>query len=138
MSLAIRSAFLTLAACAASLSQAADLTIRVDNVQSGDGQVMVALYDGAGYLKQPLRTVNAPAAKGATTLMIQDLAPGAYAIAAYHDRNANGKLDANPMGMPVEPYAFGNDAQGRMGPPSFDAASVTVAAAGLATSVTLR
>lgn len=138
MSLTIRSAFLALAAAAASLSQAADLTIRVDNVQSAEGQVMVALYDGAGYLKQPLRTVNVPAAKGATTLVVQDLAPGAYAIAAYHDRNANGKLDANPMGMPVEPYAFGNDAQGRMGPPSFDAASVTVAATGLATSVTLH
>ncbi|QJE00817.1 DUF2141 domain-containing protein [Massilia forsythiae] len=138
MPLTIRTLLPALAACAVSVSQAADLTIRVDNVQSGDGQVMVALYDGAGYLKQPLRTVHAPAAKGATTLVIQDLAPGAYAIAAYHDRNANDKLDANPMGMPLEPYAFGNDAEGRMGPPAFDAASVTVPAAGLAASVTLR
>jgi len=138
MTRTIRTALLALAA-AAPLAQAADLTIRIDNVQAGEGQLMVALYDGAAtYLKRPARSVNVAAHAGSTTLVIPDLAPGGYALAVYHDVNGNGRMDANPMGIPLEPIAFGNDAQGHMGPPAFDAARLALPAAGLATRVTLR
>jgi uncharacterized protein (DUF2141 family) len=133
----IRTALLVLAA--APLAQAADLTIRIDKVRSSDGQVMVALYDGAaGFLQRPARSASAAASAGTTTLVVRDLAPGEYGIAVYHDANGNGKMDRNMMGIPVEPFGFGNDAQGDMGPPSFDAVKLMVPAAGLATSVTLR
>jgi uncharacterized protein (DUF2141 family) len=138
MTRTIRTALLFLAATAP-LAQAADLTIRIDNVQAGEGQLMVALYDGAaGFLKRPARSMNVPAHAGSTTLVVPDLAPGDYALAVYHDANGNGRMDANPMGIPLEPIAFGNDAQGHMGPPAFDAARLALPAAGLATRVTLR
>lgn len=120
-------------------ARAADLTIRVDNVRTGDGQLMVALYDGAAtFLKRPARKVNVAAHAGSTTLVIPDLAPGNYAFAIYHDANGNGRMDSNMMGIPVEPFAFGRDAQGHMGPPAFDDVALAVPAAGLATHVTLR
>jgi uncharacterized protein (DUF2141 family) len=120
-------------------ARAADLTIRVDNVQSSSGQVMVALYDNAaGFLKRPKRVASMPASVGSTLLVIKDLAPGDYGFALYHDTNGNGKLDSNPMGIPLEPVAFSNDAQGRMGPPAFDAARVSVPAEGSTVSVKLR
>jgi len=135
-----RSALLALLAIAALAPvHAADLTIRIDNVGSSEGQLMVAVYDGAAtFLRQPLRSAAAAASAGSTTVVVRDLAPGDYGIAVYHDANGNGKMDTNMMGIPVEPIAFGRDAQGTMGPPSFDAVKLAVPAAGLATSVTLR
>jgi uncharacterized protein (DUF2141 family) len=47
-------------------------------------------------------------------------------------------MDRNLMGIPTEPIAFSNNAQGRMGPPDFAAVKLAVPAAGLDTSVTLR
>jgi uncharacterized protein (DUF2141 family) len=35
-------------------------------------------------------------------------------------------LDENPWGVPTEGYGFGNDAEGLLGSPSFDAAGVTL------------
>lgn len=134
----IRTALLTLA-LAAPLAHGADLVIHVANVKSANGQVMVALYDQAGtFLERPARVTKAPADTAGTTLVFRDLAPGDYGFSVFHDANDNGRLDTNPMGIPTEPIAFSNDAQGRMGPPAFDAVKLAVPAAGLATTVSLR
>jgi uncharacterized protein (DUF2141 family) len=47
-------------------------------------------------------------------------------------------MDTNLLGIPTEPIAFSNNAQGRMGPPHFDAVKLAVPAAGLETAVVLR
>lgn len=136
---AIRIALPALCVAGAPLSRAADLTIHVDNVRSADGQVMVALYDGAGnFLKRPLQQAVVKAGQGSTTLTIKDLAPGEYGFAVCHDANGNGRMDKNMMGIPVEPFAFSNNAQGVMGPPAFDAVKFAVPAGGAKVDVTLR
>lgn len=133
----IRTAAVLFLACAA--AHGADLTIHVANVQSAAGEVRVALFDDAGrFLKQPARVAAVPAVAGATIVVFKDVAPGTYGFAAFHDTNGNGKMDANPMGIPIEPIAFSNDAQGHMGPPAFDAVKLAVPDAGLDTTVTLR
>jgi uncharacterized protein (DUF2141 family) len=119
-------------------AQAAELAIRIDSVESNDGQIMVALYDRAGYMKQPLKTAAVEAVAGTTMVQFKDLAPGEYAFAIYHDANGNGRLDRNRMGMPVEMSTFSNDAQGFMGPPAFDAARLTLADADRAVTVNMR
>lgn len=124
---------------AAGASHAADLTIHVDHVDSAAGQVMVALFDDAGhFLKQPLRTASAHADTAGATVVFKDVPAGDYGFAVFHDANANGKMDANAMGIPLEQIAFSNNAQGHMGPPAFDAVKFAVPAAGLDTTVTLR
>jgi uncharacterized protein (DUF2141 family) len=129
----------TLLALAATAAHAGDLVVRIDNVKRADGQIKVALFDGAAtFLKKPARVADAPATAGATTVTFKDLPPGDYALSVYHDANADGKMDRNPAGIPIEPYAFSKDAQGFMGPPAFDAAKLVVPAAGLDTVVTLR
>jgi len=134
----IRTAVLALAA-GAPLAHAADLVIHVDNVKAATGQVMVALYDNAGaFLKQPVRVAKAPADTTGTTLVLRDVAPGSYGFSVFHDANDNGRMDTNLMGIPTEPIAFSNNAQGRMGPPAFDAVRLAVPAAGLDTTVALR
>jgi len=138
----IRTALLTLALAAPFAPQfahAADLVIHVDNVKTASGQVMVALYDNAGtFLKQPVRAEKARADKAGTTVVFHDVAPGDYGFAVFHDTNDNGRMDKNLLGIPTEPIAFSNNAQGRMGPPDFAAVKLAVPAAGLDTAVTLR
>ena len=55
-----------------------------------------------------------------------DLEPGRHAATAFHDENGNAKLDESFPGVPTGPYGFSNDAQGLLGPATFDAAAVTV------------
>jgi uncharacterized protein (DUF2141 family) len=138
MQATVRLAILALI-CSAAQARAADLTIRIDNVESNEGQVMVALYGGAGeWMKRPLQTAAVEAVAGTTTVRFKDLAPGEYAFAVYHDANGNGRMDRNRMGMPVEMATFSNDAQGFMGPAPFEAAKFVLPDAGRSLTVNLR
>ncbi|MBU1346918.1 MAG: DUF2141 domain-containing protein [Alphaproteobacteria bacterium] len=91
------------------------------------GAVMVALYDAATYNGgQPVRSAMIDVASGQHMTTFQGLPHGDYAVKAFHDTNGNGRLDANPFGAPIEPYAFSNNARGNMGPASWDRARFTV------------
>ena len=123
----------------AQFASAADLTIHIDDVKNADGSVMVALFSSApNFLKKPMNGATVQATAGLNTVVIKDLPEGDYAFAVYHDANANGKMDTNQMGIPTEDYAFSNNAMGKMGPPTFDLAKVTVPAAGLTTRVSVK
>lgn len=63
---------------------------------------------------------------------------GGYALKAFHDVNANGVLDTNWMGIPKEPYGFGNDAMGTFGPPDYAAASFEVREARVTVRIRMR
>jgi len=43
----------------------------------------------------------------------------------YQDENGNGKLDTGAFGIPVEKFGFSNDAEGVMGPPSYEKCGFT-------------
>jgi uncharacterized protein (DUF2141 family) len=106
----------------AALAGAADLKITVRDVRSTTGFVFVAVYDSQGaFMKASLAraTRKVKANQGSVTLVIPNLPPGTYAVASYHDENANGKMDTNSLGVPTEGYGFSNDAQGTAGPPKF-------------------
>lgn len=123
----------------AGLAPAADLTILVEDVKSSDGQIMVAVYDTAdSFQRQPAGVARVAAVAGTTTVVLKDLPTGRYAVTLYHDANGNGRLDRNPLGMPVEDYAFSNNALGRQGTPEFDSASLPLPAAGASTRISLR
>ena len=134
----IRTALLALL-LSAGAAHAGDLTIRIDDVKTAQGQLMVALYDSAdGFLKRTLKTGAVPAVAGGATVVFRDVPAGDYGVALYHDANGNGKMDRNAIGMPVEDYAFSNNAIGNMGPPSFEQAKFTVPQAGTSVTVSLR
>ena len=59
-------------------------------------------------------------------MVFSNLEPGRYAAIAFHDENGNGEFDTSFIGVPTEPYGFSNDAQGFLGPPTFDAAAVVI------------
>ena len=87
-----------------------------------------AAYDSAGsWLKGPPAAVaQSDAASPRTVLVLRDVPPGRYGVGVMHDKNANGKLESNIVGVPTEPYGAIRDARGRMGPPAFEDAAVDV------------
>ncbi|WP_374567317.1 DUF2141 domain-containing protein [Ideonella sp.] len=116
-----------LAAALAGPACAATLTIEVQQVATAQGNLMVAIYDQADqWLKTPLRGLRQAAVAGTMTLQVPDMPEGDYAVSLFLDRNGNGKLDTNPLGMPTEPYAFSNDAAGAYGPPRYEQARFSV------------
>lgn len=125
-----------LAACQAG---AADLTVHVDDVKSGGGALVVAVYNSAGsFLRTALSSASSPASGATGSVVIKDLPAGEIAFSVYHDANANGKMDRNLLGIPTERYAFSNNAFGKMGPPSFEQARFTLPAGGASVRVSLR
>ena len=59
------------------------------------------------------------AEKSTIILELEDIDPGQYAISIFHDKNKNGLLDKNPLGIPIEIYGFSNNARRRFSAPSF-------------------
>lgn len=117
---------------------ASDLVVTVDGVANARGMVLVAActrdtFLGAGC---PWRA-SAPARAGSVTVTFRGLAPGQYAVQAFHDENGNGDLDRGGVfGLPREAMAFSNGVRLRYGPPRFDDAAVAVE--GAATRIQLR
>ena len=111
-------------AAAAAPARALDLTIEFSGARSVRGTVSAALYaDAAQWLKLPVAAERVAAAGERVVIVFRNLAPGSYAIAAFHDENGNGKMDANVVGIPTEAFGFSREARGAFGPPKWDAAT---------------
>ncbi len=108
-----------------------NLTIAVDGLQSRQGQVCVSLFAGSqGFPDKSDRAVRAqcvPIGQGRTSVIFENLALGNYAIAVFHDRNGNGKLDRNFLGIPTEGFGFSRNPTIRTGAPQFSEVAVFVA-----------
>ena len=78
------------------------------------------------YLDEPSYAEIVPVSDTMIEWQIDDLAYGQYAIAVYHDKNKNGKLDTNILGVPIENYGFSNNARGKFGPASWGEAKFLV------------
>ena len=92
------------------------------------GKVMVALFNSEDAYTggQPVASAEADAS-GETAVAVFDALPaGDYAVRAFHDVNGDGRMNTNPFGMPVEPYAFSNNAVGMMGPATWERARFSV------------
>ena len=61
-------------------------------------------------------------------IVLDNVEPGEYAIACFHDENANNDLDTNFLGIPTEGTGASNDARGFLGPPPYDEARFVVEA----------
>jgi uncharacterized protein (DUF2141 family) len=121
-------------ACAATLeaapaAPAGRLTLTLD-LGADTGQVMIALFDSEAAYNggAPVRQAMV-AASGPRVAVFDDLPPGRYAARLFHDVDGDGQMDTNPFGLPVEPYAFSNNAVGNMGPAGWDRAAVEVTGA---------
>jgi uncharacterized protein (DUF2141 family) len=103
--------------------------VQIRNIRNSTGTVDCALFESPeGFPTEALRAVtNVMVIKVRQTQArcdFEDIPPGRYALAVFHDENRNGTLDTNCLGLPTEGYGFSNDVKGVFGAPAFSAASV--------------
>jgi len=130
---------LVLVAGPAAAMQPARLTVVVDNVRSEAGVVHVAIWNQPdGFPRNDSKIVDTKIqpANGQSLVVFENLPPGRYAIAAFHDENGNGKFDRDLVGLPAEGLGFSNGAWIKLsGPPSFDEAAIDLDGDGQAETV---
>lgn len=101
------------------------LTVTIAGIETDEGRIMAQLMRGERQFSGAQRSaalLDLAAQVGAVTIRFESLPPGEYGIRAMHDRNGNGELERNLVGVPTEPWAFSNDASGSFGPPGWAAA----------------
>jgi uncharacterized protein (DUF2141 family) len=106
------------------------LEIVFSGLENDRGTAAIGLMNSADHFENDTAAFRSatPAIKnGEATASFHDLPYGRYAVKIYHDENANGKLDTNFVGYPKESFGFSNNAMGRFGPPTFEAASFEIA-----------
>ena len=100
-----------------------NLIIDISGFPSSDGFAMVALHhteesfkDGevSAFAKTQTRVVDQR-----VQVVFTNLPYGWYGVSLFHDKNQNGQLDTNAMGIPKEAYGFSNNAKGFFGKPDY-------------------
>ena len=116
--------------------------VTVEGLRSADGLVAITVYadDSRKFLaKRGSLYVGRTPAKAPTTRVCVNLpGTGVYALAVYHDRNANRRFDRTSIGLPAEPGGFSNNPSTFLGLPSFSAVRMRVPRSGVSTTVRLK
>ena len=118
------------------------LNVRVEGVRSSQGLIAVTLYadDSRRFLARrgSLYVGRVPAQAGTTTACIHLPATGVWALAVYHDADANRRFNRSGIGLPAEGYGFSNNAPAIFGLPSFRRVRMAVPRSGMTTTIRLR
>ena len=119
-----------------------EIGVVIENVAQSVGLMTADLYrnDEDGFLKRDGRVqqVRFAAKAPMTRFCMRAPEPGAYAIAVYHDKNANKTFDKKAFGLPDEPYGISNDPKIRFGPPPISDALFEVADGGAMVDIKLK
>lgn len=119
-------------------TQAATLTVTLDGARPGGGPLTVLLFDHAeGFPKEARASSRHVLPQGQTTLALDGVRPGRYAVMAYHDEDGNGELNRFFGMIPQEGWGLSNN-PAVSGKPAFKDAAVTLPEAGAAVSLKLN
>ena len=119
-----------------------EVRVTVNDVRESIGLMVADLYrnDPDGFLKREGRVqqVRFAAKAPQTQFCFHAPSPGQYAIALYHDENANRTLDKMMFGLPAEPFGISNDPRLAFGPPAIEDTLFNVAEEGTFVDIRLR
>lgn len=83
--------------------------------------MMVCLVkEKSEYLKECFKGASIKVDNTETKAVFEDVPEGDYAITIFHDKNSDGKLNTNLVGIPKEPYGFSNNPMALFGPPRYE------------------
>ena len=120
---------LSLSATALGNEEDEGLLVIVTGLRSQKGNVHIALYDDPDRFPDfdgMILKVEVTIIDGSAHHKFNGLTSKRYAIAVYHDENDNDEFDQGFLGIPLEDYAFSNNATVFLGPPSFADAAFEV------------
>lgn len=119
-----------------------EIRIVIRNVKNSVGLMTADLYrnDEEGFLKREGRVeqVRFAAKSPVTAFCIAAPTAAPYAIAVYHDQNANKTFDKNALGLPVEPFGVSNNPSMRFAPPKVAEALFDVPPEGVTVEIELK
>jgi len=100
--------------------------VEVHNVRAEQGMLMIAAYgDAASFGKTPLVATQMRAGAETMRFAVCGVSGSAVALTLYQDLNGNGKLDANALGVPSEPWGASGQSVA-MTAPSWDSSVVAL------------
>jgi uncharacterized protein (DUF2141 family) len=105
--------------------------VKVVGFKNYKGSVQVALWNSPSGFPDDYNTAyitRTERAERGFTVDIKNLDPGTYAVAMYHDKNNNTRMDTNFLGIPKEGFGFSLNPTIFTGPPSFRKVKFTVGA----------
>ncbi len=125
-------AFYALAASAEMLS------VTVSNVQVGNGNVRVGLFNQEDEFPngEMLKGEVAMSKQGVVSVVFKDLKAGTYAVSVFQDINGNKVIDKNFLGIPKEPYGFSGE--WKSGNSSFDKSAFELKPGGAKISIKMK
>ncbi len=122
-------------------AHALQVKVIIENV-TAQGILTVELYRPSkrSFLKKASRVhrIRVPAQNGEQTVCFNIPTPGAYAVAAYQDLNADRHLDKKWNRMPAEPFALSNKKKLAFAMPKFDDAAFQVPDTGTVIRIELQ
>lgn len=135
-------AFLAIPIIVHAQTAASAIRVKIVGLHSSKGKVEAWLWKSRdGFPKnasKALQHVVVPISGRTATASFVNVPDGDYAITAFHDENSNGKMDTNFVGIPKEGFGASNEARGRFGPPSFEAARFSVQGREVSLPITIR
>ena len=118
------------------------LYVDVHGVRSSEGLIAVTLYADipSKFLAHhgSLYVGRVPAQSGTTSVCIHVPHPGVYALAIYHDADADRHFDRTSIGLPAEGYGFSNNPKVFLGMPAWKSVRLSVPKTDTRTSIRLR
>ena len=100
------------------------LTIRFAGLETTGGELLLSVANSRALFEsedEGFLQAAVPVAGPVESVTFEGVAPGEYAVKAFHDVNGNRELDIGWRG-PTETFGFSNDVIGFMGPPDWDEA----------------
>ena len=119
------------------------LRVEVTGLEDAQGSIYIAVYDSDDTWlgKDTVLTrevVIADALKEGVVFAELSLPQGEYALSVFYDKNDNGKLDSNFIGIPKEPVALSNNARPKFGPPKYKDAVFTLGAEAVTQTISIE
>ena len=86
-----------------------NVKLKITNVKPNEGKVVISIHGSKESFKNhtadKIIILETPASEIETSLELPD---GEFAFSVYQDLNSDGKLNANLIGIPKEPFGFSN------------------------------
>ena len=113
----------------AGYAQTVKLSVTINHLKVTNGVVFISLYndedsfpiDGKEFRKVAVRPLSL-----SVSYTYENLQPGEYAVAIFHDQNADGICNLGLFGIPKEGFGFSRNFKPTFSAPDFDDCSLVV------------
>ena len=118
------------------------LNVVAQGLRNGNGLLAITIYadNPSKFLVRhgSLYVARVAATQGTTQACVFLPRTGVYALALYHDENADRKFDRTGIGFPAEGFGFSNNPATVAGLPSFRSVRLNVPRTGLTTRIQMK